>query len=118
MRAVHQCACVPCVQQSEAAVVAEHRVMNLLLSRLDEQQRRWYAAAESHRIGWGGDRVVARLTGLTEPTIRRGRRELAADLAGRPHDRIRLPGGGRPRIEKKSRAGERAPGAGGGGDGR
>ena len=28
-----------------------HRQMNLLLSRLDEQQRRWYLAVESERIG-------------------------------------------------------------------
>jgi hypothetical protein len=29
--------------------------MNLFLSRLDEDQRRWYLAVESQRMGWGAD---------------------------------------------------------------
>jgi len=37
-------------------------------------------------------------------TIRRGRRELADDLADRPADRVRQVGGGRKPIEKKIRA--------------
>jgi hypothetical protein len=35
-------------------------------------------------------------------TIRRGRDELEKQLEGRPADRVRLPGGGWPRLEKKS----------------
>jgi hypothetical protein len=77
--------------------------MNLLMSRLDEQQRRWYAAVEAERIGHGGNVRVSQITGLNVETIRQGRREIAQDLAGRPDDRIRLPGGGRPRTEKKTR---------------
>ena len=77
--------------------------MNVLLSRLDEQQRRWYAAVESNRIGRGGDLLVAQITGLDPQTIQRGRRELAASLTERPMDRVRLPGAGRPRVEKKTR---------------
>jgi len=76
--------------------------MNLLMSRLDEQQRRWYAAVESAEIGHGGDRFIASVTGLHVDTIRRGREELAESLEGRPADRVRLPGGGRPALEKKS----------------
>jgi hypothetical protein len=77
--------------------------MNLLLSRLDEQQRRWYVAVESARVGYGGDRALSRITGMNVETIRRGRRELDDSLRGRPSDRVRLPGGGRPPAEKKSR---------------
>jgi hypothetical protein len=76
--------------------------MNLLMSRLDEQQRRWYAAVESAKIGHGGDRLLSRITGLHVDTIRRGREELADDLEGRPGSRVRLPGGGRPAVEKKA----------------
>jgi hypothetical protein len=76
--------------------------MNLLMSRLDEQQRRWYAAVESIKIGHGGDRRLSRITGLHVDTIRRGREELADSLENRPADRVRLPGGGRPALEKKS----------------
>ena len=75
--------------------------MILLSSRLDEQERRWFAAVESQRIGHGGDTLVSQITGLDEKTIRRGRDELAASLAERPIDRVRLPGGGRPAVEKK-----------------
>jgi hypothetical protein len=71
------------------------------MSRLDEQQRRWYAAVESTEVGHGGDRQLCRITGLHVDTIRRGREELADSLEGRPADRIRLPGGGRPAVEKK-----------------
>jgi len=77
--------------------------MNLFLSRLDEQQRRWYVALESNRRGHGGDRLLSQITGLDEKTISRGRSELAQSLAARPKDRVRLPGGGRPAVEKKIR---------------
>ena len=49
---------------------------NLFLSRLDEQQRRWYVALESQKVGHGGDRLLAQITGMNVETIRRGRREL------------------------------------------
>jgi hypothetical protein len=58
--------------------------MNLLLSRLDEQQRRWYLAVESQRLGHGADRLLFKITGVDEKTIRRGREELAASLAEQP----------------------------------
>ena len=73
-----------------------------MMSRLDEQQRRWLAGLESIQRGHGGDTEVSRITGLDEKTIQRGRRELMEDLEGRPTDRVRLPGGGRPRVEKKT----------------
>jgi hypothetical protein len=76
--------------------------MNLFLSRWDEAQRRWYVALESNRIGPGGDRRLAEITGLDEQTIRRGREDLATGLADVPDDRVRRPGGGRPPVEKKT----------------
>ena len=42
--------------------------------------------------------VAASVTGLARETIRKGRREIARDEA--PTDRIRRPGGGRPRIQQ------------------
>ncbi len=99
----HECQCPLCQQSAEHAGRELHRQMNLLLSRLDEQQRRWYAALESKRIGYGGDAVVSQITGMDEKTIRRGRAELESSLEGRPADRVRLPGAGRPAVEKKTR---------------
>ena len=99
----HQCQCPVCQAPEPHPDQVLHRRMNLLLSRLDEQQRRWYAAVESTKIGHGGDRFISAVTGLHVDTIRRGREELADSLEGRPTDRIRLPGGGRPPLEKSRR---------------
>lgn len=60
-------------------------------------------AVESQRVGAGGDRLLAQITGLDEKTIQRGRQELAGELAERPQQRVRPPGAGRPRAEKKTR---------------
>jgi hypothetical protein len=77
--------------------------MNVFLSRLDEQQRRWYVALESKKIGHGGDVLLSQITGMDVETIRRGGHELDADLAERPPERMRAVGGGRPPVEKKRR---------------
>jgi hypothetical protein len=77
--------------------------MNLLLSRLGEAERRWYAAVEANRLGRGGVELVARITGLDEKTIRRGQAEVAGSLADVPVQRQRRPGGGRRAVEKKIR---------------
>jgi hypothetical protein len=97
---LHQCQCVHCTSSEFHPDQEQHRRINLFLSRLDEQQCRWYVALKSMEIGHGGDRLLSRITGLHVDTIRRGREELTAELAGRPLDRVRLPGGGRPPLKK------------------
>ncbi len=101
-RPVHRCLCALCQQEETAATRAHHEQINLVLSRLDEQQRRWSAALEANRLGSGGDQRVAEITGLSVKTIRRGQQELASSLVTRPTTRVRLGGGGRPRAEKKT----------------
>lgn len=101
---IHECKCEDCQDtEKEHPNRALHRQINALVSRLDEQQRRWYVALESNRIGHGGDVLMAKITGVDQKTIRRGRWELQAGLVDRPARRIRLPGGGRPSSEKKTR---------------
>jgi hypothetical protein len=102
-RDVHQCKCLICQQEMAHPDQVLHRKMNLLFSRLDEQQRRWYVAVESNRLGVGGDQLLSHITGIDPKTIQRGRQELETRLSERPVRRIRLPGGGRPRAEKKIR---------------
>ena len=71
------------------------------LGTLNERQRRHCVALEAMRLGWGGNTLMARLTGLHITTIGRGIRELRA---GEPPDlkgRVRKPGGGRKRIEEQ-----------------
>jgi hypothetical protein len=101
---IHICQCPHCQQDSIHADKVLHRQMNLLLSRLDEQQRRWYVAVESNRLGVGGNRLLSQITGLDEKTIQRGRQELADSLLERPDVQVRLPGGGRLKAEKKMRS--------------
>lgn len=98
---VYQCRCPHCRKAESHADQRAHRQLNLVLSHLDEQQRRWVVALESKRLGHGGDVQMALVTGMHPETIRRGRQELDDDLEGRPTDRVRLPGAGRPRVEKK-----------------
>ena len=100
---VHQCGCPLCLSGQEHPDRLYHAQVNLLMSRLDEQQRRWLAALESRKAGYGGDALLALVTGLHSDTIRRGREELDAGLRGRPNDRVRLPGAGRPPLKKKIR---------------
>ena len=78
------CQCGRCRAEEEHSDRRLHEQMNLLMSRLDEGQRRWYAAVEATRLGHGGVRLVAQITGLDEKTIRRGQEEVAGSLADVP----------------------------------
>ncbi len=71
----------------------------LFFCLLDEQQRRLFAGLESLKWGYGGDRKVARLLGLDEQTVARGRRQLRDQDV--ELDRTRKAGGGRKSVEKK-----------------
>ena len=102
-QAVHECQCARCQQRSDEQVVRYHRQINLLLSRLNEPQRRWYAGVLSLEPNSPSDVELSLVTGLDEKTIRRGRGELQAELADVPVDRQRQAGGGRPLSEKKTR---------------
>ena len=81
----------------EAAVGERFRA---LAPELDERRRRLWAAAEARSAGWGGIAGVARATGISEATIRKGLRELEAGERLEP-GRVRRPGGGRKRLVEK-----------------
>ena len=64
---------------------------------VDERARRLFAGAEALALGRGGVAAVARATGLSQPTVRRG----VADVregAALPKGRIRRAGAGRPKA--------------------
>ena len=71
-----------------------------LAGELDERRRRLWAAAEARSCGRGGIAAVARATGSSEATIRKGLRELDAGERLEP-GRVRRPGGGRKRLVEK-----------------
>jgi hypothetical protein len=101
--AIHQCQGAHCLSAQDHPLKDVHRLMNLLLRRLDEAHRRWYVALEALKLGHGGDRQLACITGLHVEPIRRGRRELAGSLEDFPSERIRRRGAGRPPLKKKTR---------------
>jgi hypothetical protein len=113
-RAVHNCCCPDCQRGLRREIIEEHRAINLLLSTLDEKCRRSFAGFWATVYGRGGIGRLAVITGLSRTTIRRGRSEFPHPEGIDP-GRIRKPGGGRKRIEKKTsrhrgRVGSIAPG--------
>ena len=102
---VYRCGCEVCAAGKDRRVSQAHEHINLLLTRLDEQQRRWYVAtlAEQYGLRKGGVRALAQLTGMSEKTIRRGITELRTGFASRAPGRTRLIGAGRhQRTQTKS----------------
>lgn len=95
--------CESCQKPAYHPYKQHHHMMNLLLSRLNEQQRRWYVAVEAEKIGHGGTEYMSMVTGINVNTIRKERREMADDLADRPHDRVRVKRGGRKPVKKENR---------------
>jgi DNA-binding phage protein len=77
----------------ETAVRKRYEAMR---SRLDERERRLFAAAEARSAGYGGVSVVARATGIARSTIDRGLKDLEALDPAQP--RIRRARGGRPAL--------------------
>jgi hypothetical protein len=65
-------------------------------SRLDERDRRGFAAAEARTAGYGGVSAVSRATGIARSTIDRGLKDLEASDRARP--KVRRAGGGRPSL--------------------
>lgn len=97
---VHRCPCKGCELYPNSTTAQEHRLINQLIATVDERSRRLYAAFLVLQHGRGGMAKVARITGLSRNTLRRGRQELVTPEQTSP-DRIRRLGGGRKRLEKK-----------------
>ncbi len=70
-----------------------------VLETLNEAQARWYVAKEALTLGRGGLKRMHELTGMSQPTILKGMRELRAPGPLGLPGRVRKPGGGRKRIE-------------------
>ena len=79
---------------SEDAIRERYGLMRGLLN---ERSRRRWAAAEARSHGRGGIAAVARATGISEGTVRRGLAELDAEQELEP-GRVRRAGAGRPGI--------------------
>jgi hypothetical protein len=68
----------------------------LIAPHLTEKQRRLLAGAAARALGRGGGARMARISGLSRPTVYTGVREL--EERPDPHGRVRRPGGGPKRL--------------------
>lgn len=97
--APHICTCPACQQNPEGPDAQEHRALNRLVATADERSRRLFVGFLSQMHGRGGVCRLSRITGMSRTTVLRGQRELQQPQLAR--GRIRQPGAGRPRVEKK-----------------
>ena len=87
--------------------LADNEAFLRFFATLNERQARLCAAERALALGWGGITRVARVTGLTAKTIRKGIAELRAaqpPAAVLPPGRSRRPGGGRKKVEQQAPA--------------
>ena len=99
-RSLHRCGCATCRQHPRSGTAQAHRAINHFVAILNEKQRRLFLGLCARQQGRGAIRQLARITGVSRNTIRRGLRELGKND---PSQRVRRPGGGRRRLEKKVR---------------
>jgi len=96
---VHQCVCQTCQQHPYSAVAKEHQAINRLLAGLDEKNRRRFVGLLAFQWGRGGIQRLHEITGISHPTIRRGRTEVQR-IDRLQAGRARRAGGGRQATEK------------------
>ena len=65
-KTIHQCQCEKCRETADSLEKQFHHQINVVMSRLDEQQKRWYAAVEANRYREKGVPLVSQITGLDE----------------------------------------------------
>ncbi len=106
-KSVHKCRCNDCIEQPNGDIALFHTSINHLVNTLDEKHRRQFAGLLASQFGHGGIQHLSKITGLDRDTISRGKREIERDEAV-SMGRIRVPGGGRHKVEKKARLVENA----------
>jgi len=102
-RAKHECSCLTCQAHPHSAVAKEHRAINRVLITLNEKSRRRFAGLLALQWGRGGVERLSQITGLSHPTIRRGREEVQRGERGSERGRIRRAGAGQLAVEKSVR---------------
>src|SRR5262245_11469397 len=94
----HHCRCVTCCSQPQSAVTKEHRAIKRVLGALDEKRRRRFAGLLTWQWGRGSIARLSEITGLSRPTIRRGRNEVQRVEPSAERGRVRHAGAGRPAV--------------------
>ena len=73
---VHQCQCAQCQQHPYGAQAKDHLAINRLVASLDEKNRRRFIGLLASHQTHGGIEWLHQITGVSRPTIRRGRNEI------------------------------------------
>lgn len=73
---------------------AQKDIMLKVLGRLNEVQSRWFVAREALILGHGGVKKMCELTGLSNPSIIKGIKELKSKESLPVVEKIRWPGAG------------------------
>lgn len=99
---VHQCQCSTCKNAARSAEAKEHQAINQVISLLHEKGRRQFVGLLALQWGRGGLERLSLITGLSRPTIRRGRKEVQRKERPAERNRVRKQGAGRQLVEKNS----------------
>ena len=99
---VHQCQCHTCESAPRSAEAKEHQAINQVISLLHEKGRRQFVGLLAVQWGRGGLERLSLITGLSRPTIRRGRKEVQRKERQSERKRVRKRGAGRKLVEKNS----------------
>ena len=91
---------IPRGQQLKQLVQSKvwRRTFRKLLGKMPENARRWNAALLAMQLGYGGMKVAGEISGLSQVTVRKARRELENGEVDWDDDRVRRVGGGRKRA--------------------
>src|SRR3972149_2883860 len=98
----HQCQCNTCKSAPRSAEAKEHQAINQVISLLHEKGRRQFVGLLALQWGRGGLERLSIITGLSRPTIRRGRKEVQRKERPSERNRVRKQGAGRQLVEKNS----------------
>ena len=101
-KSLHQCQCNTCKSATRSAEAKEHQAINQVISLLHEKGRRQFVGLLALQWGRGGVERLCAITGLSRPTIRRGREEVQRKERQSEQNRVRKRGAGRKLVEKNS----------------
>jgi hypothetical protein len=100
VRTPYRCQCDQCQLHPRGMIHKQHQRLNRLVSIFNERDRRLFVGFLASEESYDGIRGVARISGLSRNTVRRGAYEL--DNPEKTIDsRTRHSGGGRKPVEKK-----------------
>jgi hypothetical protein len=98
----HQCQCATCRNAAQSEEAKEHQAINKVISLMHEKGRRQFVGLLAMQWGRGSIERLSVITGLSRPTIRRGRDEVQRQEQPSERNRVRKNGAGRKRVEKNN----------------